>query len=351
LHVTYRLEKQLAWNRQQFCVQHKVHRFDAKEKRMKFYQYLVISVGIAVSCASCLIAEESDIAGTWRGAILVQPMEFEVGLEIRFEGNVNSDLRGKMVTLTHRRPERSLVDIAVTGKTITFLALEENQVVQFRGELSDDRSRISGTVVEGQQQAPFELIKNLPQLAETQAAQVLSLSSNLTEIKRIFNQDSNTVRLLIILSPQCSDCRVKAFLVQKYVLDAIESRDLRVYLVWERIGSDDSLSMAREAGCVMRDSRVRSFWSEDRNVGRMVKDLLQLPGEAAWNIFLMFPAKAVWSGDRPPQPAAFLHSMAPDSSLSQERTFNVRRLSADLMLLLDNLDKASPPKSGSHPVE
>lgn len=284
--------------------------------------------------------DKFDIAGDWRGAILVQPAKFEVGLSIHFERKADNSIGGTMSNLTHHREDLNLVDVFFNGAKVSFLALGQGQPVQFQGELSAEGSKIHGTVVEGQQQVPFELIKSPPQAWKAQArAEAVSLSPDLGEMKRIFNEDHGSVRLLMVLSPRCSDCRVKAFLIQQYVLATIPSPDLKVYLVWERIGDEDSSAMAREASRVMTDSRVRSFWSENRQVGKRIKDLLHLPGEAAWNVFLMFPPEASWSGNLPSPPAGLQHSLAPENGLPQDRIFDVQRLTDELKGLLEKVSR------------
>jgi hypothetical protein len=100
------------------------------------------------------------------------------------------------------------------------------------------------------------------------------------------------------------------------VLEEIDNGDLKLYAVWEPILRTDNEPAARKATALLDDPRVEHFWVGTRDVGRMFQDPIQLSGEPAWDVYLVYTKGVVWN-QSPPEPDYFMHQLRgrlPDES-------------------------------------
>ncbi len=106
-------------------------------------------------------------------------------------------------------------------------------------------------------------------------------------------------------------------MVQEEVLRGIQSERLNVFVVWEPILRADSVIAARKATTLFRDPRVENFWVESQQVGELFQASIGLETEPAWDVYLVYPPGATWTGDAPPAPEFFMHQLGgrlPDAS-------------------------------------
>jgi hypothetical protein len=127
---------------------------------------------------------------------------------------------------------------------------------------------------------------------------------------------------------------MSARVVQRYVLQSVDDSRLAVFVVWEKIGANDSLEAARQATALLPDSRVRFFWSETQAAGKAFQRAVGIQGTPAWDVFLVYEIGKDWSGDAPPSPVFFMHNQPKHSELPQDRLFNGNRLAAKIKSIL-----------------
>jgi len=98
-------------------------------------------------------------------------------------------------------------------------------------------------------------------------------------------------------------------MVQKDVLQPIESEDLAVYAVWEPILRTDDVRAARRSTTLLPDPRVADLWVDSQAVGRLFQTPIHLATEPAWDVYLVYPPGVEWIGDTPPAPVFFMHQL------------------------------------------
>ncbi|HEX4959679.1 MAG TPA: hypothetical protein VF173_02485 [Thermoanaerobaculia bacterium] len=265
-----------------------------------------------------------DPAGHWQGAILVRPGEYEIDLDLTLERCGERGWCGHLVLPTENSSPLDVLSIEVQGAVLSFRTRDAEGVdSEFKGTFSSDGQSIEGVIFEKERQAPFTLAR--AEQASTVRASVKTLSESGSELRETFNQDRGKVRLLLILSPTCSNCRMSARLVQRYVLAALNDPRLAVYVVWEKIGSKDSLETALQATALLPDPRVNFFWSSERIVGKIFQKTIGIQGTPAWDVFLVFDTRKEWPGS-PPSPDYLMHNQPAHSELPQDRLLNANRL-------------------------
>ncbi len=114
---------------------------------------------------------------------------------------------------------------------------------QHRGYLSQARSRLAR---HGQQ------------------AQVVELRSA-GQLRRAFNDDTGTPRLVFRFSPTCPICHAGARWARSEILDRHPAARLKVLAVWFNMMPGDSRRLVDTR--VPSDSRVTYFWDQDKVPG------------------------------------------------------------------------------------
>src|SRR5262245_54291545 len=108
--------------------------------------------------------------------------------------------------------------------------------------------------------------------------------------------------------------------VQKTVLQKIHSDKLRVLVVWTPVLPWDNRDKALAAAKLIPDKRSTHLWDKARRLGKGYGKVLKLPGGGtlAWDVYMVFDAKALWK-ETSPAPPDWMHQLGQDS----------RRLDAD----------------------
>ncbi len=79
-------------------------------------------------------------------------------------------------------------------------------------------------------------------------------------------------------------------MVQDNVLAKLNNDDLRVYVVWTPVLSEDNRTMAGQAVAYISDGRAMHFWDEDKSLGLSFGKLVTRPRqrELAWDVYFVF---------------------------------------------------------------
>jgi len=97
--------------------------------------------------------------------------------------------------------------------------------------------------------------------------------------------------------------------VQQDVLDEIESDRLAVYAVWEPILKTDDEPSSRKAVILLPGKRVKHYWVHNQDVGELFQPAIDLAGEPAWDVYLVYEPGVKWTDDAPPKPGYFMHQL------------------------------------------
>lgn len=151
-------------------------------------------------------------------------------------------------------------------------------------------------------------------------------------VREEFNASSDKVRIVALLSPTCPDCRSGHGVVGE-VLKKFSSPRLQAILVWEPMREGDSPVTAAQQASTVHDARIAQGWNENREVGRLFAETLNLR-DVAWDVYLAYEPGIRWEGQRPPSPTFWMHQLEgvdPKLLLCENPT----RLRAEVGKLLD----------------
>ena len=115
-------------------------------------------------------------------------------------------------------------------------------------------------------------------------------------------------------------------------MEQLESDRLAIYAVWEPILKTDDERASRKATVLFPDERVRNYWVRTRSVGELFQDAIDLEGEPAWDVYLVYEAGSRWTEETPPRPTFFMHQLR--GRLPDDRRLDGPRLKstiADIM--------------------
>lgn len=292
------------------------------------------------SCAVLLllpavVAAETSAAGHWRGAVISVPgrVEAEVMVDL-WPGD--GGWKGEIAVPSGGFEREPLVDVKVNGDEVSFAFERDGGRRDFAGRLAEGGRVLRGTYSRGEQEMSFELDRMGPSLGQAVAPpppeELRAVSPTFDELRSAFNAGRGTVRLLAVFSPTCQQCVANAAIVQRTVLQKIESDRLRVDVVWLPILDGDSREAAVEAGAVLDDPRAVQWWSAEPGLRNVLRGPLAVQRDV-WDVVLVYGPDAVWSGDAPPAPAYLMH-MWEDVDLLRADQFDGLRLADEVRSLL-----------------
>jgi hypothetical protein len=126
-------------------------------------------------------------------------------------------------------------------------------------------------------------------------------------VRKEFNTSSDKVRIVALLSPTCPGCQSGHGVVGQ-VLRKFSSPKLQAILVWEPIREGDSAAAATQQAETVRDTRITQGWNEDKNVGKLFDETLDLH-DIAWDVYLVYKPGIKWEAQQPPRPTFWMHQL------------------------------------------
>jgi hypothetical protein len=126
-------------------------------------------------------------------------------------------------------------------------------------------------------------------------------------VRREFNSSSDKVRIVSLLSPTCPGCRSGHSVIGE-VLKKFPSPKLEAILVWEPMRDDDSPAAATRQAETISDPRIKQGWNENKNVGKLFGEMLDLH-EVAWDVYLIYKPGIKWEAQQPPPPTFWMHQL------------------------------------------
>jgi len=113
-----------------------------------------------------------------------------------------------------------------------------------------------------------------PATASSKAPSVMS-PADTDAVRKEFNSSSDKVRIVALLSPTCPGCRSGHGVVRQ-VLKKFSSSRLQAILVWEPMLDGDSPKTATQQADTIHDARITQGWNEDKDVGKLFGETLDL---------------------------------------------------------------------------
>ena len=306
-------------------------------------RFMIFVIGALVCGPARSTPEEAKLEGRWEGAVIFRPAAVEVDFSISLSRDGQGNWTGTMDIPILGVEGAALQELSVNGSRLAFTYRDPERARTFSGVLAETADLIQGDSIEGKESALFEL-RRAPRRAARSRPEIHPLSQDGRELATRFNQDQQTVRLLIIVAPNCERCRMGTRVVQRYVLDKIPDQDLRVYVIWLARHKNDTREAAQQATALLPDPRVTHFWIDNPSVSDLFKQPLGLTETTAWDVFLSFSPGLRWE-ERPPAPTSYMHMLY--EVLPKERQLDGLRLQEDLKDLLGALSWPATPVAQS----
>jgi hypothetical protein len=143
--------------------------------------------------------------------------------------------------------------------------------------------------------------------------QVMVLTGDDQPLRDDFNRDQGFVRLMLLVDPRCPEClRGLADMGDDVLAKLPKGARIKVYVVHEPVigGNDQDIRGASE---LLHTTLARHYWNPTGDFGRQMSQVLGLLHGSrpvyAWDIYMIYPASAVWSGQDPPQPSYLMHQL------------------------------------------
>lgn len=275
-------------------------------------------------------AAEPRLDGHWEGVIDVRPGEFEVDMKLDIIRAADGTLSGHLSYPNQGPKEYGLDTVQMDGDNVLITSTDEQGTVSIFQGRNLDGTVLQGELTEGGKKAPFELRR-------TDAARkppvLRSLAGDGAELKTLFNEDSGKVRIVMVLSPGCGNCKMAARMIERHLLEQVNDPALSVYVVWERIGPADTQELAAGASALLADPRIQAFWSTEHFTSTAFHDAVGARRTLAWDIFLVFGKGKRWT-DAPPTPDRFMHNQKANEELPKDRLLNAEKLAGEVKDLL-----------------
>jgi hypothetical protein len=277
---------------------------------------------------------EPGLAGHWRGMVAIRPAQYEVGLDATFKPRSEGGaLSGLLSFTTNGQFDLVVHDIVVSPPKLRFAVTDESGIVStFVGTLSPDGARLRGELEESGKSYGFELRRETAPTAPP-AVELRSLSAGGGELRDDFNQHLGNVRLLLLVSPTCPQCKSVVGMVQRYVLQAIPDPRLTVYVVWEPVLPKDNAEQAKATSSLFSDPRLVQFWAPSLAAGQQFASVVGTHGTPVWDLFMVFPGDAKWQ-ESPPAPGFVMSNLADDTASPKHPRLQAVELADKVRVLL-----------------
>lgn len=302
--------------------------------------WLAAIVALAGAPASAALAE-NDPTGGWEGVVVFKPAEVEVDVFVELGKAADGNWVGTLDVPVQQLKYYVLHDVSVAGPDVAFKYIDKIDTSIFRGRLSADGKSIDGEVLEQGDRHPFHLTRK--ERTEPPAITLHNLSPSGAELTELFNREANTVRLVVMLSPTCPACAIDARVVERYLMEQVDSSRLRLYVVWGPMGGDEKRQDAERASALVPDRRATQFWTDGSALMEYFRRAsgMGLKDEKAWKVFLLYAAGSRWND----APASFMHDLG--SPLPPGRRLNGVRLREEVVKLLAATPRGADGKAGS----
>ena len=169
------------------------------------------------------------------------------------------------------------------------------------------------------------------------APQPVTVVNSLEPIKTAFNAHADKPRIVLLVSPVCSECVLGAEAVRESIMDKFAASGVQAIVVWEPMLEPDSEESARNSSGIFAGVPAVQFYDPERKAGwayereqfsrkwdeveavlpadhwlRKAHDSKPNPGPE-WDIYMLYKPGVRW-GDKTPKPDAFIRHIGRDEN-------------------------------------
>jgi hypothetical protein len=212
-----------------------------------------------------------------------------------------------------------------------------------------------------------------PVMAPAGAPQFVAVVDSLEPIKAAFNAGADKPRVVLLVSPVCSECVFGAEVVRRSIMDCFAGKGVHAIVVWEPMLEPDNEAAARHSSGIFAGTDAVQFYDPERHAGwayerdpfsrkwdeveaalpadhwlRETVDRRPDPGPE-WDLYMLYRPGVRWE-DRPPKPDAFIRHIGRDEQ-GQSRYFrdgfNAPPATGDLYEAMERMgcDVLGPPQT------
>ncbi len=188
---------------------------------------------------------------------------------------------------------------------------------------------------------------------------------SLNALKAEFNAHADRPRILLLVSPACSECIYGAEVVRTSIMDAFAASGVYALVVWEPMIDGDSLDAARQSSAIFAETPSAQYYDEERLSGwayekehfakkwddveaalpadHWLRSMVDEKPVAApeWDVYMLFKPGVKWE-TQTPKPDAFIRHMGRNeaglSNFWRDR-FNTPPITADLHAAMAQMGK------------
>ncbi len=167
------------------------------------------------------------------------------------------------------------------------------------------------------------------------APQPVAVVDSLEPIRAAFNANADRPRIVLLVSPSCSECVFGAEVVRQSIMDRFAASGVRAIVVWEPMLAPDSEAAARRSSGIFAGTGAVQFYDPGRRAGwayeqvhfwrkwdeveaalpadhwlRETVDRKPDPGPE-WDLYMLYRPDLRWEG-QPPRPDAFIRHIGRD---------------------------------------
>ena len=171
---------------------------------------------------------------------------------------------------------------------------------------------------------------------ERQPQNIVMLDNSLGALKRRFNDNSDKIRFIALLSPTCPLWRDKgARAVHENVFKSFPDLDISASIVWIPILDKDNFDAAIEPAKLLNDKRVQHFYDRNKTTGIKIAKSVGWTDNVAWDIYLFYRPLVVWNNN-PPEPIYWMHQLT-DNWATKEKYRTGVKLKNELLVSIQKL--------------
>ena len=154
---------------------------------------------------------------------------------------------------------------------------------------------------------------NAADTASAHDVKTMALDDQATALREAFNADRGNVRLLFLVDPACPGClRGTADIDRDLLAQLPADSKVRVYVVHEPVIGGTERDIPKVVG-LMHTSVASHYWDASGAFGKQLSQALDLrDGDKlvyAWDVWMVFPPEAEWTGASIPKPRLFMHQL------------------------------------------
>jgi len=98
------------------------------------------------------------------------------------------------------------------------------------------------------------------------------------------------------------------------IFEENESNLLYGAIIWTPMLATDNLEAANEPETRFSDRHVRQLWDQDRILGPLLSQTLDLKESIAWDVYLIYLPPHAWDRTLPPTPTFWMHQLNEEPS-------------------------------------